>query len=225
MPNVDTSALAGLEFDGYRQGALSTDSWTQYVIPTTDRIVSYQGAAATFITPGRATPPQYLLSLHNATSSTVLVSVSRIGLHLYRDTIKTILVIPPTIRVHRFTALPTNGTAITKVPLDSSLSSSSSVTVKGDASSDGAASASPLAVTVPAGTALTQLWAGRGAVSATTASGYEKLDAVDGVSESDLILRPLEGIVVLLDNYAATTGNPLQDRWVADVEWDEYTRP
>jgi hypothetical protein len=224
VPDVDTSALAGIEFRGHRRGALSTDSWTQYVVPTTDRIVSYRGWAATFITPGRATPPQYLLSLHNATSSPVVVAVNRIMLHLWRDTIKTILVIPPVVRLHRFTALPVNGTAITKVPVDSSLSSSASVTVKGDASADGAASASPLTVT--AGSPFDQLWAGRGAVSSTTAAQYEYHDVIalhDGPPE--ITLRALQGVLVLLDNYAATTGNPLQDRWLASINWEEYTRP
>jgi len=222
MPNVDATATSGIEPRGYRQGATSADSWTTFVVPTRDRIISYQGRAATFITPGRATPPQRLFAIHNSTSSTVLVSVNQILLHLYRDTIKTILVVPPTIRVCRFTALPTNGAAITKVPIDTGLSSNSAVTLWQDASADGTAAAS--ALTVTAGEPITQQWAGRGAVSATTASAYEKFDPIV-LFEGDLTLRALQGALVLLDNYAATTGNPLADRWVVSVGWDEYTRP
>jgi hypothetical protein len=224
MADTDTSALSGIEFRGHRLGALSTDSWTQYVVPTRNRITSYRGHAGTFITPGRATAPQRLLALHNSTSSTVLVDVNRIHLHLYRDTIKTIGVIPPTIRVCRFTALPTNGTALTKVPLETALSSNSAVTLWQDASADGTASAS--ALTVTAGSPLEQQWAGRGAVSATTASAYEKQDSITLFdSPFGLTLQALQGVLVLLDNYSATTGNPLADRWVASIEWEEYTRP
>ena len=150
------------------------------------------------------------------------MSVNHISLHLFRDTIKTIGVISPTIRVCRFTVLPTNGTAVTKVPIDTGLSSSSAVTLWQDASAEGTASAS--ALTVTAGSPLTQQWTGRGAVSATTASKYEMFDPVV-LFEGDLTLQALQGALVLLDNYSATTGNPLADRWVVTVGWEEFSRP
>lgn len=221
MGDFDSSLVSGVEVRGYRRGTLSSDSWDQYVIPTTDRIVSYRGRASTFITPGRAAIQQRLFAIHNATASAVLVDVSRISVDVLIGAVKAVTVLSPAIRLQRFTAVPTNGTTLVKTPLDTLQSSNAALTIWGDASADGTGSATTLTVTVPAASALRQLYGPR----VFTAVGYEPTDSAEFVETEVVTLRALEGIVVTLDAATVTTGNPATDRWVATCDWTEYTRP
>lgn len=229
MGDIDTSAVSGVEARGYRRGTVSTDSWDQYVVPVRDRIVSFAGRVSTFITPGRAAVGQKILALHNATGSTVTICVNRIIVDMLQTAAagKAPTVIVPLIRIHRFTAVPTNGTALTKVPMDSTQSSNASVTAWGDASADGTLSGTTLTVTIPAGSCLHQQYAPRILVVGTSASTfYEPVDtAMFFEGEPDITLRALEGICVFLDQAVVTTGNPATDRWIATVDFEEYTRP
>jgi hypothetical protein len=229
MPDLDTSAIIGVEPRGYRRGALATDSWDQYVVPVRDRISSFNGRASTFITPGRAAVGQKLLALHNATGSSVLVCVNRIVVDMLSTAAagKAPTIIPPVIRIHRFTAVPTNGTVLTKTAMDTAGSSNSAVTAWGDASADGTLSGTTLTVTIPAGSCLHQQYAPRIMVVGTSASTfYEPIDtAMYFQGEPDVTLRALEGVCVFLDQAVVTTGNPSTDRWIAMIDWEEYTRP
>jgi hypothetical protein len=182
------------------------------------RILTYKGRAATFRTPGRAgTTGQKIFALHNATASTVLVDVHRISVDLVQTAAK--LILPPIVRTWKFTAVPTNGTALTKLPEDSLFTSNSAVTAWGDASADGTNSGTALTVTLPAGTFLEQIFAPR----ALTLVGYEPVDNVtffEGFDEY-ITLRALEGLCVFLD-YTVTTANPTSDMWLVNASWDEY---
>jgi hypothetical protein len=121
--------------------------------------------------------------------------------------------------------------------LDTSVSSNASVTAWGDSSADnagaGTSSASALTITPTANATLAQVYAPRltgfATPNVTAASGvpfYEPLDTVEFfVGEPDVTLRALEGIVVSLDVATVTTGNPTTDKWLAVVDWDEYSRP
>jgi hypothetical protein len=220
--DIDTTAVSGVEARGYRRGTVSTDSWDQYVIPIRDRIVSYSGRVSTFITPGRAAVGQKLLALHNATGSSVIVCVNRITVDVLHTAVKAVTIVPPVVRIHRFTAIPTNGTTLTKTPMDSSQSSNASVTAWGDASADGTGSGTTLTVTIPAGSCLHQKYGPR----VFTAVGYEPIDTAPFFEgEPDITLRALEGICVFLDQAVVTTGNPSTDRWISTIDWEEYTRP
>lgn len=225
MPDVDSNATSGLEVRGYRRGAASTDGWDQYVVPVRDRITSFRGRAATFVTPGRAATGQKILALHNATGSTVLVSVNRIRVDLLSSVAKAITVIPPIIRVNRFTAVPTGGTVLTKGPIDTSMTSNASVTAWGDSSGDNAGNgtSSTTTLTITAGAILGQAYAPR----LVSASGYEPLDTVEFfLGETDVVLRALEGVCVFLEHPNTTAlGNPSTDRWISTIDWEEYTRP
>lgn len=224
MGDIDTTAISGVEARGYRRGAVSTDSWDQYVIPIRDRISSFFGRACTFKTPGRAATTQKILALHNATSSSVIVCVNRVTVDLLSTVTKAITVVPPVVRVHRFTAVPTNGTVLAKVALDTSQSSNASVTAWGDASGDGTGSGTTLTVTVPASSMLAQQYAPR--LFGTAPIGYEPVDTLQFFyGEPDITLRALEGVVVYLDAAVVTTGNPATDMWTATIDWEEYTRP
>jgi hypothetical protein len=182
-------------------------------------VPTYTGRASTFRTPGRAgTAGQKIFAIHNATGSTKVVHVNKIAIDLACTVVKAITVLPPLIRAWKVTVLPTNGTALTKVALDSSLTSSASITVFGDSSADGTSSGTALTATLPAGTILTEEYAPR----FITAAGYEPFDRTvffDG--DTYVTLRALEGIVVFLD-YVAATQNPITDMWAVSCEWDEF---
>ena len=185
------------------------------------RVVSYYGRACSFRMPGRAgTAGQNLFSLHNATGSTVIVDLERLTIDTVVTVVKAVTVLPPSIRLYRVTVLPTNGTAVQKVARDSSLTSSSSVTILQDASADGTASTTTLTATIPANNVVTQMFAPR----LITAAGYEMIDTFAFFEGSDqrLVLRPLEGVVVRLD-YTVATQNPITDMWSCDLKWTEYT--
>ncbi len=185
------------------------------------RNVTYFGRACTFRIPGRAgTAGQKLFSIHNATGSAILVDVERITIDWVATVVKAVTVLPPSIRLYKVTVLPTNGTAVTKVARDSSLSSSSSVTILGDAASDGTNSGTALAATLPAGAVVTQIFSAR----LLTAVSYENMDAYAFLSQENekITLRALEGLVVMLD-YTLATQNPVTDFWSVDCKWTEYT--
>lgn len=219
MPDIDSTAVSGVEVVGYRKGSLATDSWVQYVVPTTDRIVSYRGRTSTFRIPGAAgTTGQNLMSIHNATGSTILVDVDHISVDKYETVVKAVTAAPPIMRLHRVTALPGGGAAIGKNPEDTSLSSSASLTILQGASADGTAVA--LTATIPANSVMSEEFAPR----LITAAGYEPQDQVEMIRYGFITLRALEGLVVRLD-YAAAASNPVTDMWVCTIHWDEYTRP
>lgn len=179
--------------------------------------VTYKGRAGTFRIPGRAgTTGQNLFSIHNATGSTKIVTVNWIAIDSVETVVKAVTVLPPVIRAYRVTVLPTSGDVITKTARDSSLTSSSSVTVRQDASADGTSSTTALTATIPGGNVLTQEFAPR----LITAVGYEMFDRAEWFSGTAITLRALEGIVVRLD-YTLATQNPVTDMWIVTCEWDE----
>jgi hypothetical protein len=170
--------------------------------------------------PGRAgTAGQKLLSIHNATASTVIVDVNSIFVQSTCTVVKAVTVLPPAIRIYRVTVLPTNGTACVKTPKDTSLTSSSSLTILQDASADGTASATALTATLT-----TQMVLGCFADRMITAVGTDLFTRHEFLSGTDeyITLRPLQGIVLTLD-YTLATQNPVTDMWIATCDWIEYT--
>ncbi len=219
MGDVDSSAVSGVEVRGYRRGALSTDSWDQYVIPVEDKIVSYNGRATTFVTPGRAAIAQKVFALHNATGSAVKVRVESVFIDFSTTVVKAVTVLPPILRLHKVTVLPTNGTALTKVPQDSGLTSSASVTLLGDASADGTSSGTTLTATL---LSPVQVYTQEYAPRLITAAGYETGDRLQFLEGDDafITLNALEGIVLRLEsavNMVAT------DHYIVGIKWGEYT--
>lgn len=183
---------------------------------------SYVGSTATFRIPGRAgTSGQRLFAIHNATGSTIVAEVNKITVDFTATVVKAVTVLPPVIRAYKVTALPTSGTAGTKVAKNSSdPATSASVTVFQDASADGTSSAVALSANLIAGAVITQEFAPR----LITGAGYEMSDRIEflaGELES-VVLRPLEGIVVVLD-YVLATQNPVTDMWIVTARWEEYT--
>jgi len=194
----------------------------QWILVGDERVISFGGRSNSFRIPGRAgTTGQRLAAMHNATASTVLVDVHRVWVDLAVTAIKAVTVLPPVIRMYRFTALPTGGAAITKAALDTAQTSNAAVTVLQDASADGTSAATALAVTLPAGQVLAQEFAPR----MITAAGYEMADRLfffEG--QTDVRLRPLEGLAISLD-YVLATQNPITDMWTIGFDWREYQLP
>ncbi len=197
----------------------STNLHDQYVVPVDPRVISFKGRSSTFRIPGRAgTAGQKIAALHNATGSTVLVNVNRVSVDLAMTVVKAVTVLPPIIRIHRFTAVPTGGTTTPKVTNDTALTSNASVTAWQDASADGT-SGTALAVTIPA----SQILASEYAPRLITAAGYEMADRIKFFEgEPDITLRALEGIVVELV-YVLATQNPITDMWIVQIDFDEFT--
>jgi hypothetical protein len=179
--------------------------------------VLFKGRASTFNTPGRAgTAGQKILSLHNATGSSVTVTINKVMVDLSQTVVKAITVAPPIIRLWKVTVLPTNGTVLTKTKIGGTTTSNASVTVLGDASADGTGSGTTLTATLPTGTIITQEYAPR----FVTAAGYEMADRIEFLGDSTVTLAALEGVVLFLD-YTLATQNPTTDRWIATIEWTE----
>jgi hypothetical protein len=204
--------------------------WVQRVEPIDgSKEVSFMGDVSTFDTLGRAgTVGQKLLAIHNATGSTVLVDVWNIKVDLVQAAAagQAPTVLGTKIRLWKFTAVPTNGTTLTKVARDSTLSSKSTVTVWGDASADTVGSGTTLTVTLPAGTFLLTEFAPRmllAAVTPTAVTYYEPFDGTNYFPDPSqaITLRPLEGLCVFLD-YTVATGNPITNHWVASLRFMEY---
>jgi len=227
MPDFNATSTAGVAAKGYREGSTSTDPWVQYVAIKDPWIETFRGRCATFVTPGRAVTTQRLMAIHNATGSAVLARVNRVVVDVLQTAVKAQTIIPPLIRLHRFKALPTGGTSLAKVGLDTNQTSDASITLWGDSSADCAAqagtlSASALTIVNNPSTPIAQIEGPR----LITAAGYEMVDTAQFLNgEVNVILRALEGLAVTLDLATATTGNPATDKWVAYMDWTEYTQP
>jgi hypothetical protein len=200
--NIATEDVGGVHF--------------QKVIPTKEPNASFRGRAQTFRIPGLAgTTGQKLFAIHNATGSTKIVHINQLTVDLAVTVIKAVTVLPPIIRLHRFTAIPTGGASVPKVAKDTGLTSDTAVTVWQGASADGTGAA--LSVTIPASSMLTQEYAPR----LITAVGYEPFDRAVFLEDQDIVLRALEGVVVNLD-YTLATQNPATDMWIVGCDWFEH---
>ncbi len=232
----NTKTIQGTSQAAFVQGAVILDSLGDPIISatgfgtagsTTQRVAlatslgvpTFSGRVQSFRTPGRAgTAGQKIFALHNATASTKIVRINQVAVDLVQLAAIASTVLPVIIRIHRFTAIPTGGTSLTKVTKDTSLTSSSSLTAWGDASADGTGSGTALAVTIPAGSMITQEFAAR----LVTAAGYEPFDRETFLEGAEVVLRALEGIVVFLD-YTLVTSNPTTNHWIVGADLDEVT--
>ena len=218
MPDssVAITAGSGTTIDTYQLGS---GDHRQIMIPGDHG--GFDGKFTTYRIPGRAgTTGQNLAALYNATGSTVVVNVQFIGVDVYQTVIKAVTVAPPTIRIHKLTNIPTNGTAGFKVASDSTVATNASVTTYQDASAEGTLSGTALAFTqTTASSGLTHEFAPR----MITAAGYEMADRAEFLQGSNnVLLRANEGVGVRLD-YTLATQNPATDIWIVTIHWEEYT--
>jgi hypothetical protein len=192
----------------------------QYVIPTSERVVSGRGMVGSFRIVGTAAAsPHNLFSLENASGSAVLVAVRSLQLRV--DYTAAATAVAPVVRSSRATGTPAGGTAATKVLMDSAGASSSSVTARGGASADG----TNAAITgLTAGSTGWQALIGR----AHTVVGQiltPPIDLLPPFMDIDpLILRAGETLLAQLV-YTSTTDNPATNHYVLTATWDEFTLP
>ncbi len=179
----------------------------------------FKGKIATFRTLGRAgTTGQKIAAIHNETGSSIKVKVRNITVGMFCTVVKAVTVAPPIVRLWKFTAVPTNGTVLTKNKTGGSTTSNASCTLWGDASADGTGSATTLTITLPTGTILDQ----RVAPRVITAVGEVNNPSMIFDYPEYIELNALEGVCVFLD-YTLATQNPVTDMWTVSIQWDETT--
>lgn len=189
----------------------------QEVIPRAEVEATFRGRATTYRSVGRAgTTARRLLAIWNATASGKVVYVNQLSIDFANLAAQAVTVIPPPVRVYRITAIPTNGTALTKNAKDTALTSNANVTLYGDASADGTNSASALTATTTAGTALVQEFMPR----LITGAGYEMADRMELLNDRGIVLRADQGLVLSLDVTLATQ-EPTGMLIIAGIDWYE----
>lgn len=173
---------------------------------------TYKGRACGFRTPGRVALTQPIFSFWNGSASKVC-RIKFVGVDAASTVVKAATVVPPLVRFYRCTAAPTNGATVTKAPEDSTLTSDANIIIRCDASADGTSAASALAATVSGG-ALTQEFTPR----LITAAGYEAFDKSEFFEQSEVIIRPSEGLVVRLE---APANMVVTDSYIVNMIWTE----
>lgn len=213
MPDSSVPITAG---SGTNIDTFTTPSGDHRQVVVVGNRGGYTGRFTTFVIPGRAATSHKLAAIHNATGSTIRADVTFVGVDVYQTVVKAVTVPPPLLRVSRFTALPTGGTAGTKTAEDTGLASSSSVTLWQDAQADRTVSGTALAIT-PSGGSVTQEFIPR----IITAAGYEMADRMEFLAQAPITLRALEGLVVELVS-PGTTSEPNTDMFCVSMRWEEW---
>jgi hypothetical protein len=225
LATINGGAVAGFKVQrtkpGFGVDGVLRDVSAQFGLPVnidSQRVITFKGRSCSFKNPGRAAVSQKILSIHNAVGSTVIVDINRMRVDMLGTVVKAVTVVPPVIRIVRYTTVQTGGTVLAKGTLKTALTSNASVTVTGDASADGTLSGTTLTLT-PTST-LAQAYAPR----ILSAVGYELIDTVEFfLGETDITLAAGEGLAVFLDAATVTTGIPATDAYIASVDWAEYT--
>jgi len=212
--DAEVLPLAGFNAQAVAIMDASGNQITSFGSPSTPL---FKGSTASFRTLGRAgTAGQKIAAIHNATGSAIKVKIKRIRVDMWQTVVKAVTVAPPIVRIWKFTAVPTNGTVLTKNKIGGSTTSNASCTLWGDASADGVGSATTLTVTLPTGTIIDQHVGPRLITAVGEVGVFEmEFEYPDGIQ-----LEALEGICVFLD-YTLATQNPVTDMWVTSIEWEE----
>lgn len=191
----------------------------QYVIPIGERVASYKGMVSSFRTLGSAATPQNLFTASNTTGSSVILAVRRLVVQM--DATAVLTAVSPQFKVSRASGAPSGGTALTKVPFDTSLSSSGNVSFLGATASDGGAAT---AITATAGTTGWQQFAFR----LHTAVGQVLIPDETLIpvlcADDPIYLRANEHLVVQLVATAGTS-NPATNHYVVQCMAEEFTLP
>lgn len=213
--------------DGVNAGDVSTTNGLPVQGPLTDtqlrstpvkvtselNTVSFEGAAGTFRILGNAALLHNLFSIENAVGSAVNVRILSLTVRL--DATAVLITVMPTIKTTRPTALPTGGTVLTKVALDTNKTSSASVILRGANAAEGGAAT---AITATQGPILKAEYSMRMHTLVGQIDGNPR--ALD--TERPIILRAGQAILVCVES-APATSNPATNHWQVDVEWEEFT--
>lgn len=193
----------------------------QYVVPMSNRSVSFCGAAATWRTVGSAGSPQVLFSIENTAGSAVICGVSKLAIEM--DSTAALATVAADFETNRPTAIPSAGTTLTKSSVDTSLTSAANVILRGATASHGGA-ATAITATFPATNPMWHQFAYRlhTAVGVTDSSDYNMLPS--DIADVDWIpIRPGESLAVRVVGTA--TNNPATNFYVVKCAWFEYVIP
>jgi len=189
----------------------------QYVIPTSERVDTFDGFAATFRVQGTATTPINMLTVENTTGSAVLVGIKRISVDISASAV-TAYMLQSIFRLYRTTTVPTGGTVVSKFGVESTQASAANVIIRGPASADGTASV--ITHALPAGTPM------RSSVHPGIFTGVGQWDPVDvhlwNFDLAPLTVRPGECVLLALAGGAASATN---FGYTVKAIWEEYTIP
>lgn len=178
---------------------------------------SFRGVASTFRILGSAAVPQNIFTLENLTGSGKLVYLR--GLYFAIETTVALLTIACQIDLSRTTGIPSGGTVLAKVAIDTALSSNANVILRGASPSDGGA-ASAITVTAAVG------YIGRDfiprqatAVGLITQQYYTDLLPRYLLESDSLIIRENQAVVVQITGTAAS--NAATNHYIISCVWDE----
>lgn len=190
----------------------------QYVTPVAQRQVLSKWIATSFRTLGSAASGQNLITIENAAGSTRLLAIRKLRLEM--DATAVLTAVAPDVKFGRTSALPTGGTTLTKVLLDTTQTSSSSAVVRGATASDGGAA-----------TAITATLAATGwhqfMMRLHTAVGQvlpDDWNCIPDICDTDpVILRAGEGVAVQVVGTAAS--NAATNHYVLKCLVEEFLVP
>jgi hypothetical protein len=186
------------------------------------KVISNTGLAATFRTVGNAATGHNIFSIHNAASSNTLVGVRRLVVQL--DTTTALTVVMPLVKTSRPTALPTDGTPLTKLQFNPVTdTANSNVVLLGATASDGGTATS---ITANPGATVWQQYDMRMHTSTSASTG--QVQAPDNpllpalVEDTPFILREDEALLVRVVASAGSS-NPATNHWFVQCVWEEFT--
>jgi len=213
---TDTASGAGIAQVRTRERVVGAETVAeQYVIPISERVASYKGMAASFRIAGLATASHNLVTIFNATGSTTLVALRRLTIQI--DDTGVSLAVAPVMQGARLAAAPTGGTALTKVPFDTTLTANASVTLLQATTADGAAAT---AITATAGV---RAWSDFKMRAATAVGQFLFPDEglIPGLCETEpIILRAGEGFLAQMVTASVTTSS-----YLVNIMWEEFSLP
>lgn len=193
----------------------------QYVIPVSNRSVSYCGAVASWRTLGNAASPQNLFTIENAAGSNVIVGVSRLTVEM--DATAALLAVAPSFKTFRPTALPSGGTTLTKSSVDTGLTTSASVVCRGATASDGG-TATAITATAPAQNPMWHQFQMRMATQVGMMATDDFSMLPNDIADVDWItLRAGEALLLQVVGTAAS--NAATNHYIVKCAWFEYSLP
>ncbi len=195
-----------------------TEGHDQIVVLAGGRNTTNTGLTTTWRTIGAAALTQNLFAISNASGSSTLIAVRRLGVQLDHTAI--LAAVMPQIKAFRITAgIAAGGTLLDKKQLDTTEVENASVTVRGATATDGGA-ATAITGTLDTG-AIWQQFGSRmhtavGQIIATDNNVLPQL-----IEGDPLILRANQALVVQVAA-TATTSNPATNHWFVQCVWDEF---
>ena len=178
---------------------------------------TFRGVAATFRILGSAGVPQNIFTIENLSGSGKLVYLRR--LELFAETTAALLTVACQVDTSRATGIPTGGTVLGKGALDTALSSSANVILRGANASDGGVATAIAATAAPG--YISRGFIPRQATAVGQAMTPNRILLVpDPLLQRDSpLLQENQAIVVQITGTAAS--NAATNHYIVVCAWDE----